>query len=205
MARTHAQTEAKQRMGDRVLQAAYARSGEMEPKMNGRAFFQFVPEVARLVEAEQDAGFEEIARHWGMFLEFIFAKGPAPDRACKRLYAIVWAVRRKLLLGMNIREVSAILGEVRASGSARVNSDFSDYLAMWGFRGTRVSGQKREGSRGIYAGLAEGNTSRKHGLKKGEKREPKPERRALSAAARRAIVKDAERKGGQQSSVNGQH
>jgi hypothetical protein len=104
---------------------------------------------------------------------------------------MVWAVRRKLLLGMNIREVSDVLGEVRASGSARVGTEFSDYLALWGFKATRVTGQKKGSTRAMYAGLAEGNTARKHGKKRGDVRPVKPKKAALSGAAKRAIVRAA--------------
>lgn len=191
MATTQRQLEAKQRHADKVLRAAYARSGEMEPRMNGRSFAQFVPEALRAAGAGVDRDFDLVMKHWGMFLEFIFANGPAPDRTTKRLYAIVWAVRRKLLLGMNIREVSEVLGEVRASGSARINTDFSDYLALWGFKGTRVNGQKRETSREMYAELAKGNTSRKCGAKQGDARKAAPRKKSVSAEARRAVVRAA--------------
>lgn len=160
--------EAKQRHADAVLSAAYQRAGESQPRMNGRSFFQFVREASTQEDDEGDEEFELRMKHWGMFCAFIFGFGPAPDRACKRLYAMVWATNRKLLLGMNIREVSDILGETRAAGSNRVNTEFSDYLASWGCVGTRVNGQKREGTRQVYADLAEGNTSRKCGRKKGD-------------------------------------
>lgn len=152
-----------------MLSAAYERTGEMAPRMNGRSFFQFTAEAEKREPGEDDEEMGLRMKHWGMFLDFIFAYGPAPDRASKRLYAMCWATRRQLLQGMNQREVADLLGETRAATSNRVNHEFSDYLALWGCAGTRVNGQKKESTRETYRDLAKGNTARKCGKKRGEK------------------------------------
>lgn len=163
--------EKKHERAVRILQAAYERARVAEPKMNGRSFVAFIREADKAEEGEEEEEMSARLRHWALFLAFLFAKGPSPDRVTKRLYAMTWALNKELLLGMNIRQVSELLGEVRATGSLRINNEFTDYLALWGFKGVRVNGQKSQGSRDIFSQLAKGNTNRRHGRKKGDRPE----------------------------------
>lgn len=161
--------EAKQRRADKVLAAAYERANVTEPRHNGHTFFQVAMDVDSPDEGEAEDEWAQKLKWWRSFVRFIFAFGPHPHRATKRLYGIAWAVdRKRSLLGMNIREVSDLIGETRAAGSLRVNGDYSDYLALWEMRGTRVDGQKGEHTRETFRRLAKGNTARKCGRKKGE-------------------------------------
>lgn len=157
--------------GDAVLSAAYRRAKDVERRWPFRSYTDCFSEVRRLAWTETEAERGERQQHWRLFLRFLFTEGIEPERAVKMLYAITWCVARKHLLGMNIREVSDLLGEVRATGSNRIGLVFSDLLERWGFRGTRVSGQKKESSRNTYAAAAEGNTSRQKGKKKGDVRQ----------------------------------
>jgi len=154
---------------DARLSAAYQRLGAVEPRMNGRSFQSFISEADKQDEGELDEEHELRMKHWRMFLDFIFCYGPSPARTVKRLYAMAYGTRRgPCLLGMNITEVSELLGEVRASGSNRLRCEFVELLEAWGFKACAVAGLKSSSAVEKYRRAAAGNTSRKRGRRKGD-------------------------------------
>lgn len=150
-----------------VLDAAYHRMGCVTPRRNGRAITQMVTEAK---EGMDDDELWVWLEAWRGMMSILWQEGPSPERALKRLMAFTWAVSRESLANMSMTDLALLTHETRAAWSHRVKVVYSDYLKSRGYRGTRVPGQKSEGSTKVYARVAAGNTSRRSGRKKGDTR-----------------------------------
>jgi len=154
-----------------VLDAAYHRMGCAAPLHNGRPVVQMVHDaVEQLPEEELEIWMEA----WRGFLAVLWAEGPSPEKALKRLVSLTWAVSREHLANMSQTDLGLLTHETKAAWCHRIKLVYSDYLRSRGFRGSRVPGQKSETATQIYARAARNNTSRKRGRKKGDE----PTRRA---------------------------
>lgn len=148
-----------------VLDASYRRMGCVAPRRNGRPVVQMVDAFEREVGSEEFQIWLEAFRG---FMAVLWQEGPSPEKALKRLIALTWCVSRENLANMTQTDLALLTHETRAAWCHRVKLVYTDYLKARGFRGTRVPGQKSEGSTKIYARVATGNKSRKSGRKKGD-------------------------------------
>lgn len=151
---------------DGVLDAAYHRIGMQPPKHNGRPMLAMLKSE---MPTEEDEAWVWIEA-WRAFLNILFDAGPHPERVMKRLYALVWAVDREKVVNLSQTGLALLFKETRAASSARIGLLYTEFLKSKGYRGTKVPGQKSESACQNFALRAQGNTSRRKGKKKGDKR-----------------------------------
>lgn len=123
-----------------------------------------------LVEAIRQAleiNWEERTRGMVAMLDYFFADGPHPLLVVRRIFAIVKAVRPKLIFGMSLRQLAVLcddgrgpFSDGRATQSARIKRLFEEPIAKAGMRGTKASFQKTEAATAKYAARAKGNQNR---------------------------------------------
>lgn len=159
---------------DEVLDVSYRRMGCVAPTRNGRPVVQMIDSYEREID---DEDFEIWLEAWRGFMSILWQEGPSPEKALKRLIALTWCVSRENLADMSQTELGLLTHETRAAWCHRIKVVYTDYLKSRGFRGTRVPGQKREGSTNIYARKATGNKSRRSGRKKGDAARPPKQRK----------------------------
>jgi hypothetical protein len=104
-----------------------------------------------------------------LMMDFIWAEGPLPLKAFKRLIHITYNIAPARLYHMNQTQLARILNETRAAFSARDMRVWEEFLEDQGFFGTRHHGKKGNEARKRYAKDKKGNNSRKGGKRQARK------------------------------------
>jgi len=115
-------------------------------------------------------------------MDFLFAEGPNPLKAMRRLYVLARCASPQHVAHMNQTEMAVLLNETRAATCEREQRLWERMLERLGFFGTRRPLKKSDGARASYAETAKGNHSRLGG-KKAERR---------LSLLRRKMTKDSE-------------
>lgn len=121
--------------------------------------------VSHVMQDAEDDGFEVRQARIDTFsrlMDFIWADGPNPLHALRRLMVITRCGSPEHLMMMNQTEVARLLNETRAATSAREMSVWQEFMRARGFFGKRP-GMKSEQARESYARAAKGNLNRKGG------------------------------------------
>jgi len=139
---------------------------------NGGAlsFDPYNPElgVGHVFHEDDDDGFEVRRARidtFQRFMDFIWAEGPNPIRALRRLFVITRCGSPTHLAMMNQTDVAVLLNETRAATSARELALWQPLMQNGGFFGVKRPGMKGEGAKKTYAAAAVGNHNRKGGKK----------------------------------------
>ena len=93
-------------------------------------------------------------------MDFIWAEGPHPLRALKRLFHITLNIDPKRLYFMNQSHLAKLLNETRAAFSARDIRVWEQFLEQRGFFGSRAPGKKSDEARQRYSREKQGNHCR---------------------------------------------
>lgn len=152
-----------QREVDRRTAEVWAANG------GGLAFDPINPEIG-VGAVLNDGGDEEAwelrearMRCFQGLMDFIWADGPNPIAALKRLFVITRCGSPGHLAFMTQTDVAALLNETRAATQAREERVWETWLEKQGFFGTRTRLKKSNEAREKYAAAAKGNVSRKGG------------------------------------------
>lgn len=124
-------------------------------------------ELVDLVRTAIEVNWEERTRGMVATLDYIFADGPHPLAASRRLYAITKAIRPKCLLDMTCEQIAVLCddgkgrtSDGRATVSARIKRLFELPLKKAGMRGHKSSFQKTESAVEKYKESARNNQNR---------------------------------------------
>jgi len=98
-------------------------------------------------------------------MDFIWADGPNPIAALKRLFAITRCGSPQHLAFMTQSDVAVLLNEVRAATQSREERVWEKFLEGEGFVGTRGRLKKSDEARDKYAQVQKGNHNRRGGKK----------------------------------------
>lgn len=99
-------------------------------------------------------------------MDFIWAEGPHPLRALKRLFHITLNIDPKRVYFMNQSQLARLLNETRAAFSARDIRVWEEFLEARGFFGTRAPGKKNDAARARYSAEQKGNHCRRGGRRR---------------------------------------
>ncbi|MBB5038246.1 hypothetical protein [Prosthecobacter dejongeii] len=103
---------------------------------------------------------EARVRTFQELMDFIWAGGPNPVAALKRLFVITRCGSPQHLAFMSQTDVAVLLNETRAATQSREEKHWEKYLEELGFFGTRTRLKKNDGARETYKELRKGNVSR---------------------------------------------
>ncbi len=146
---------------DQIAQAWMANGGSL-------AFDPRNPElgVSHVMQDEEDDGYEVRQARIDTFrrlMDFIWADGPNPLHALRRLMVITRCGSPDHVMRMNQTEVAVLLNETRAATSARELKLWREFMEQRGFFGRYRPLMKSDAARAAYAQAAQGNRNRKGG------------------------------------------
>lgn len=98
-------------------------------------------------------------------MDFVWAEGPNPMAALKRLFAITRCGSPQHLAFMTQSDVAILLNETRAATQSREERVWEKFLEGEGFVGTRGRLKKNDAARATYAQKQKGNHNRQGGVK----------------------------------------
>jgi len=98
-------------------------------------------------------------------MDFIWADGPNPIAALKRLFVITRMGSPGHLGYMSQSDVAVLMNETRAATQSREERVWEKFLEQRGFVGTRAALKKGDAARATYREIQQGNVCRKGGEK----------------------------------------
>lgn len=151
---------------DRVSLEAWEQSGRVDDVRERR----WVTVGQVLDEPEPD---EESIERWKehrlacvqALLDFLWADGPHPIKALKRLFAITRRAVPHYLGHMTLEQVSTLLNETKQATQHREERVWEKFLEQQGFLGTRAPRSKSDEARAKYSEQRKGSQSRLGGKK----------------------------------------
>lgn len=144
--------------------------------------------VGHVFHDGEDDGFEIRQARIDSFqrlMDFIWADGPNPIHALRRLMVITRCGSPQHLMMMNQTEVAVLLNETRAATSDRELEDWQAFMRDRGFFGAKRPLMKGERAKKKYAAVAKGNHNRIGGKRAIQKFSVLREERAKSKAKRK--------------------
>jgi len=99
------------------------------------------------------------------FLKFVWADGPHPMKALKRLFAITRRICPEHLSRMTLDQVAILLNETKQATQTREERVVEDLLKGLGFKSTKAPRGKSDEARANYSKLRKGSKSRLGGKK----------------------------------------
>lgn len=165
--------KAEDRLNDAVSRLAEWEGCESEEVMS-LPYMPLAHALAKQDGREGETSAEEMenrVRDWEVFLSYVFQDGYAnPWEGFKNFLAAVRRISPQYLGGMTGAEVAAILGEEKASESARGIRFLEDKLKQWNVLGSHGLGAtKSETARENCAKAQKGNTNRRTGSRRKKK------------------------------------
>lgn len=114
------------------------------------------------VASDEGAIRSEVIRKW---LGWIFAKGPDPAEAMKRLYTFAQSFAPDMILNLTCEEIATIFAQGRAAQSARVKLLITRPLEAAGCHNPHMRFQKSASAVEKYRAVQRGNTNRRKGAR----------------------------------------
>jgi hypothetical protein len=145
---------------------------ESAPRRNGRPLVNLRMTALELdAEADRFAADGESARvfveAYSFLFEFIFADGPHPGHAMRRLYMLAKKYRPDCIWDMGYRALGLLLGESHAAMEWRI-SILDEYALNKGITGVKMGWQKTCASSAAFSKAQRGNSNRLGGKKSGK-------------------------------------
>ena len=101
-------------------------------------------------------------------LDFIFAQGPHPALAMRRLYCLVKKLRPSLIWDAGYRDMGKLFGETGAAVEWRMGVVVDEYLQARGVKNTKVGWERTAEACREYSRVQEDNDSRLGGKRSGK-------------------------------------
>ena len=146
---------------DEVLSAAHKKHG------HGGVYEQTAADD--LIRKEEADSHEEWAIKVEAFrhlLGYIFAEGPHPGHACRRLYCLAKAFAPELILDLGVRDLGRIFGESHGCWSWRIKNVVHGFVKRTTGQDMQLPYQKSAESSAQYARAQMGNRNRENGERK---------------------------------------
>jgi hypothetical protein len=178
---------------DRAVSALREWEADGEGESERLPYFPLANALSKLHGAATDPDLDESdmkerLRTLDVLLRYVFQDGYAnPWEGFKNFLAMTRRIKPEYLGAMTAEEVAWLLGETKASESAREIRVVEDKLRQWGVFGFHgLGGTKSEAARGNCAKAAKGNTNRRAGARRKKKAKNLRNGKVASAAARAA-------------------